>query len=728
MNVSVLKDIDFASYRELLGALLPEHFRFAANLVDGETFWRDADFPVSIPRELLRQLCVEAEAAQAQRLNEPLRLDGASTFVAPITIDGDKPIAFLWAATREEAFDKRSMKWLTTVADQISKEIGLHSELESFANELAERYEELNLVYHTEDHVNYFKEGQDALEQLVRNCCDYLDVGLVVLVLKEKDVTVVQQSLSESIVEAQLAVDRIRDGIYDVVVDSAEAIVINEPNSMDASSAWKGMPYRLLAAPVEDGKGHASGLLAIVNPLSRPKYSNSDRNLVEVMARKATKILQVSYDTLTGLLNREGLEFHTEQALQESRSRDVTHCVLHIDIDQLHVINDTVSHGAGNAVLQAIAAQFRQSTRDTDVVARVGGDEIAILLRQCPLERGTEIADKLRESIVDLIVPWEDKSLKTTVSIGVAPVSAETQTASAALAAAELACDAAKELGKNRVQRFSAGDTGLVRRHHEMEAVGRIQDALKLNRFVLYGQPIRALAKRASGDHVEVLLRMADEDGQIVPPGEFLPAAERYHLMPEIDRWVIGTLFGFLDEHVDSITGRLSLISVNISGQSLNEPGFCDWLIGRLVELRTPHKLICFEITETTAVENLDEANAFMRRVREYGCQFALDDFGSGLSSFGYLRALPVDYLKIDGAIVREIAEDDVAASMVAAVCQVANVMQLQTIAEFVENDAIRDKLVMIGVDYGQGYGLGKPAPLQQQLNLSKGLAAVASR
>lgn len=729
MSGSVLRDIDFASYRELLGALLPEHFRFAANLIDGETFWRDTDFPTQIPRELMRQLCVAAEAGQAQpNISEPLNLDGVNIFFAPITIDSDMPVAFLWAATREEAFDAHALKWLATVAEQISKEIGLHSELESFANELAERYEELNLVYHTEDQVNYFKEGQDALAQLVRNCCEYLDVCLAVLILKDKDIILSEESSGDALKDAQAAIDRIRDQVYDTVVSQSDAVVVNDPSSVDAPQAWRGMPYRLVATPIEDGKGDTAGVLAIVNPFSRLKFSNSDRNLVEVMARKATKILQVSYDTLTGLLNREGLEFHTEQALQEARSNDLTHCILHIDIDQLHIINDTVSHNAGNAMIQAIAAQLRQATRDTDVVARVGGDEIAVLLRQCPLERGTEIADKLRESIVDIVVPWEQKTLKTTVSIGVAPVHAETSAASAALAAAELACDAAKELGKNRVHRFTAGDTGLIRRHHEMEAVGRIQDALKQDRFVLYGQLIEPLALRRTGSHCEVLLRMAGDDGRIVPPGDFLPAAERYHLMPEIDRWVIDRVFDLLDYHVDAIAGRLNLISVNLSGQSLNEPGFCDWLVGRLAGLQTAHKLICFEITETAAVESLEEASAFMRRVKEYGCRFALDDFGSGLSSFGYLRSLPVDFLKIDGNIVKAIADDDVAASMVAAVRQVASVMGLKTVAEFVENDAIREKLVQLGVDYGQGYGLGKPQPLIDQLGLSETRSAAASQ
>ena len=363
-------------------------------------------------------------------------------------------------------------------------------------------------------------------------------------------------------------------------------------------------------------------------------------------------------------------------------------------------------------MIQSIAVYLRKATRETDVVCRVGGDEMAILLRRCPLDRGTELADKLRQGVADLVVPWEDGTLTATASIGVAPIEAQTVSAQAALAAAELACDAAKELGNNRVHRFHTGDSMLMKRHSEMEAVGRIQSAIKDDRFELFAQPIAPLDANASGMHLEVLIRLIGLDGEIVPPGAFIPAAERYHLMPELDRWVIQRLFSELNRNQSQIQGQLDLISVNLSGQTLNEKSFGQWLTEALGRLNFPHSRICFEITETAAVANLKDASAFMHSIRQHGCKFALDDFGSGLSSFGYLRSLPVDYLKVDGAIVKEVADDPIAASMVAAVQHVASVMNLETIAEFVESDAIRHKLQEIGVSYVQGYAIGRPKPL----------------
>ncbi|NNC65080.1 MAG: EAL domain-containing protein, partial [Gammaproteobacteria bacterium] len=441
-----------------------------------------------------------------------------------------------------------------------------------------------------------------------------------------------------------------------------------------------------------------------------------DKNLIQVMGRKANKILQVSYDNLTGLVNRQGLDFIANELLQDARALGISHTVLHIDIDQLHVINDTLSQEAGDAMIHAIAVFLRQSTRETDVVCRVGGDEMAVLLRRCPLGRGTDLADKLRQGISELVVPWEDSTLTTTASIGVAPIEAQTVSAQAALAAAELACDAAKELGNNRVHRFQTGDSMLMKRQSEMEAVGRIQSAIKDDRFELYAQVIQPLDPSVSGLHLEVLVRMIGLDDEVISPGAFIPAAERYHLMPEIDRWVIHRLFSELNRNQSQIQREVSLISVNLSGQTLNEKGFGEWLTETLSRLNFPHTRICFEITETAAVANLEEASAFMRSIKQHGCKFALDDFGSGLSSFGYLRSLPIDFLKVDGAIVKEIASDPIAASMVAAVQQVASVMNLQTIAEFVENEAIKQRLEEIGVSYVQGYAIGKPGPLSASL------------
>ena len=328
---------------------------------------------------------------------------------------------------------------------------------------------------------------------------------------------------------------------------------------------------------------------------------------------------------------------------------------------------------------------------------------------RCGLSRAEDIAGELRGNIAALAIPWADRSLSVTVSVGVAPVDASTEAAQDALAAAELACDVAKELGKNRVHSYQPTDTRLLKRHHEMDAAGQIQMALHEDRLELYGQAIEAFEDGAPL-HVEVLLRMRGDDGELVSPAVFLPAAERYHLMPAIDRWVVMHSVQFLNEHGAQFGAGRGLVAINLSGQSLSEPSFRTFLEERLAELKVPLERICFEITETAAVSDLKRARAFMTELKSRGCRFALDDFGSGLSSFGYLRSLPVDYLKIDGSLVREIVQDPIAASMVAAVQQVARVMNLKTVAEFVENDAIRAMVKDMGVSFAQGYAIGRPA------------------
>ncbi|MDH3419674.1 MAG: EAL domain-containing protein [Gammaproteobacteria bacterium] len=712
MTITPHCEIDFSSYRELLGALLPSGFLIAVTDAGGQTIWHDSEFPLGALSSVPADLSATLAGVTVGGAPIPVRSETGRLFASPVTDETSKHYAVLWAFAPGEGHPPEALRWLGTVAEHLGKDLMLNAELDDMASELSERYEELNLVYHTEDQVNYFGEGWAALNQLVRNCCDYLDVGLAVLVVKEKGILISQQSRDRTVPDAKLLTELVQDRVFGSIARKNAPLIVDDLSGSDLVANWQGNSYRLLATPIFDDKEETIGVLAIVNSYAKPRFANSDKNLVQVMARKANKILHVSYDNLTGLVNRQGLDFIANELLQDARALGMTHTVLHIDIDQLHVINDTICQEAGDAVIRSMAAYLRQTTRETDVVCRIGGDEMAVLLRRCPLERGAELADKLRQGIADLVVPWEDRTLTTTASIGVAPIEAQTVSAQAALAAAELACDAAKELGNNRVHRFHTGDSMLMKRHSEMEAVGRIQSAIKDDRFELFAQPIAPLDSNAAGMHLEVLIRLIGLDGEIVPPGAFIPAAERYHLMPELDRWVIQSLFSELSRNRSQIQDQLDLISVNLSGQTLNEQSFGQWLAEALGRLDFPHSRICFEITETAAVANLEDASAFMRTIKQHGCKFALDDFGSGLSSFGYLRSLPVDFLKIDGAIVKEVVNDPIAASMVAAVQQVAAVMDLETIAEFVESDAIKQKLREIGVSYVQGYAIGRPKPL----------------
>ncbi len=604
---------------------------------------------------------------------------------------------------------------LEPVAECIQHEMLQDLELESIADELTERYEELNLVYHTEDQVNYFRQGREALESLTKNCLDYLDVGLSVMILKDKAITISCSSKRKRIPNASFVTSHLASSLYEWVSENNDAAVINEMSDPMAVNLMPGVPCRVLCCPIHDSGGGVVGILATVNDYATARFSNSDKNLLQVMARKASKIVVANYDALTGLVNRNGYEYFLENALANTQSGEVDTSLLHINIDQLHIINDTVSHGAGDAVIRTVAATLESQIRDGDTLSRLGGDEFGVILQNCSLANAADFADRICRRIAGIDIDFESESYSATVSIGVAMITPTSESVSHVVGTAELACSVAKDQGQNRIEIYRQDDADMIRREEQMHLVADIQRALTEDRFELYGQPIQSLAPDNQSHHTEILLRLLDENGEISAPGNFIPAAERYHLMPAIDRWVVSKTLAMLSE-LDEAQLRAGMFAINLSGQSFCEKDFLPFVHKELAESNVPAECICFEITETAAVSNLTEAVRFMDSLRRIGCSFSLDDFGSGLSSFGYLKSLPVDYLKIDGAIVKDIVDDETSAAMVTAINQVGHTMKLLTIAEFVENDAIKSRLKEIGVDYVQGYGIGRPAPFAGRL------------
>lgn len=604
---------------------------------------------------------------------------------------------------------------LESVAACIRDEYKLNSELDSMALELTERYEELNLLYDTEDQVSYFREGQDALEQLVRNCADYLDVDLALLSLPDKGIELHHKNTGRQIQEQTFLQSDSAAKLCEWVKENRQSVVINTRSDPNGAALLGEVPYRVIACPVFEGDS-VGGILTTVNHEHRPEFRNSDRNLLTVVAKKAAKIVQASYDPLTGLMRRNGFEYCLEKTLLKARRNETECCVLHLNVDRIQVINDTAGHETGDDVLKRIAHAIREQVRNTDVVARLGGDEFGVLARNCPPEQGLRIAEKLRKQVGKLRVQAGENQVSISVSIGLAPLSAETESTNTAIAAAEVATSAAKELGRNRVQVYAQGDHELIQRKEQMHWVGRIQRAVRENQFQLYSQIIQPLCEQAPRPHVEILIRMQDEDLRLLSPGAFIPAAERYHLMPTIDRWVITNTLKLLEENADQWRQTDGICAINLSGQSVSDDDFPEFVVDAISRSGVPFTSICFEITETAAIVNITKAKEFMHALKDQGCSFSLDDFGSGLSSFAYLKDLPVDYLKIDGGFVKEITVDPVSESMVKAINQVGHIMGLKTIAEFVEHDDIARVLRKLGVDYVQGYGIGMPIPFEEHL------------
>lgn len=429
------------------------------------------------------------------------------------------------------------------------------------------------------------------------------------------------------------------------------------------------------------------------------------RDLTRKMAYQAT------HDSLTGLINRSEFERRVNQEIQTAAFDNREHALCYLDLDQFKIINDTCGHVAGDALLKQLSSELRGALRSSDTLARLGGDEFGLLLIGCPLHRAVEIAENLRAVVENLRFDWNGRSFGIGVSIGVVPILPDSGTITDVMSVADVACYIAKDKGRNRVHVYSPDDSELTRHTSEMNWTHRIKQALSEDRFVLFCQEIMPLQTNSSS-YYEVLLRMLD-DGKIVPPMAFIPAAERYNLMVSIDKWVVRNTFKALRDHVE--LARFNF-AINLSGQSISEDAMMRMIVDELDKTGINPERICFEITETAAVANLVQARRFISILKGLGCRFALDDFGSGVSSFAYLKTLPVDYLKIDGALVKDIENDKVSYAMVESINHVGHVMNIETIAEFVENDKILAKLRLLGVDYAQGYGISKPVPMERLL------------
>ena len=422
---------------------------------------------------------------------------------------------------------------------------------------------------------------------------------------------------------------------------------------------------------------------------------------------------QANHDPLTGLINRHEFEHRLSHCLDMARERNTENALCFVDLDQFKVINDTLGHIAGDELLCQVTKLLSKYVRKQDSVGRIGGDEFVLLFEYCAIDDAERIVNKVRKSIEEFSFPWEGQSFRITTSMGLVPINRATGSVTDALKIADTACYAAKDLGRNRVYVYRDGDEEMARHNGEMQWVNRINQALDEERLRLYFQEIIPISEHNNeGLHYELLIRMESDDGDILPPGAFLPAAERYGLVCKLDRWVIKTAFEWLRSNPQHVK-LLSLCSINLSGQSLGDDELLAFIMQRFSETDIPPNKICFEITETAAIAKLSRASQWIQILRQRGCRFALDDFGSGLSSFGYLKSLPVDFLKIDGQFIKNMIDNPMDMVIVHSIHEIARVMGASTIAEFVESDAILEKLREIGIDYAQGYGISLPRPFE---------------
>nr|WP_298719607.1 bifunctional diguanylate cyclase/phosphodiesterase [uncultured Steroidobacter sp.] len=479
---------------------------------------------------------------------------------------------------------------------------------------------------------------------------------------------------------------------------------------------------RFLVAPVSDSSRELAGIAIMYRLATHEPFEQNDLEKGWQLSRQLARLLSLPADPVTGLISRAGLEKLIEWRLKSLGER-ANSSVLYGDIDQLHVVNDMFGFEAGDRAIAVVANALAAALSKEDaVLSRLSGDRFTIFLPDCSLADAQKIAARLREAVQTRPLHVDEDTFPLSICLGAAPLASGERSFDHSLAAAEVACKAAKERGRNRVEVYQVSDTSMIRRRDDISIVARLRSALEQGRYQIFGQPIASLLTRDSVHRYEMLLRIVDEKGRLVLPSHFMSSATRYQLLPQIDRCVIVDVLA----HLRSASARPGYkplhVSINLSGPTISDDDFLDWLLTQLDESGVSGEWLTFELTETAVVRNMEQAQLLMSKLGARGCRFALDDFGTGLSSLAQLRNLQFSSLKIDGAFIRDLLHNERSQSLVGAIAQLAGAMGMETIAEYVETPEICMRLIELEVQYGQGYAIGKPRPLEGILAPTAGL------
>lgn len=718
-----LSAIAFEKYYTVLVACSPAVAGLIVCGAQGQPLWVNSDCQLSGSSiEALAQTGASTTSCVAGATHE------YQAFHQQIDAHSDARIARLLLVVSTTGLQQRDVftpsleQAFAAIAELIRHEYQLHEEIDSLATELAERYEELNLIYHTDDQIGDFSTGQKALQNIVEQCIKHLDIDMAILEVPNRGIRIVESSSHCSVAASADSIQSLQQALLARMRSEPQALTVNSANDARQLQLTLSTEHKFVCSPVVVGDNRACGAFVLLKEPGKSAFNAGQRNLLGVLERKVAKIIQQSYDKLTGLLNWASFQ-QLLGAVLGNNTRRQDDWLLMLDVNQLHVLNDLGGLQAGDALLIEIADLLHATLASRGIVARQNGDVFVALLRDCDVTQAELLARELQHGINERGFTWNNDAFRININMGIVPVQ-HGAGAKAVISAAEHALAVAGEKGVNRIEIHKVSDDDTSARKNRVAWVNRINEALRHDRFDLHCQAIYRTTSRSAAHHYEILIRMRDAQGGFVAPGNFIPAAEYYQLMPEIDRWVIQKVLQVLHDEWETLRHFPHSWAINLSGQTMSDPDFKAFIIGALENSKVPTERLSFEVTETATVERLADARQLLNAIKAFGCDIYLDDFGTGLSSFNYLKSLPFDYLKIDGSFIKKITEDPVSEAMVVAIKDMAQVVGLQTVAEFVENQEIIDCLEGIGIDYLQGYGLHAPESIHNVISGLKSLRA----
>jgi diguanylate cyclase (GGDEF)-like protein len=717
-NESSSADASFDPYGRLLRMLMPSlrgvvvHDGFS-NLVWASDEWDLSDEPDVIKDAIASALTDASEFAGVVRtLDADRAVYSFAIRGEHIELLGVVSLIARLSGKQTEARPLQTVRQLVQPAlECLRRELSLRSKLGSRERDLDVRERDLDLMLEISSHQSAAASDTDEFGLIMKTGLDRMGCALAALWVPDKNIALSLTRSGQPMSAESL--QRAQHHLMAWMQLQQRTIVINHISKVASDVA---APYKILACPVRHPSERVMGVLALFNPPSAQDFDLHQTRIAEVLAKRATSIIQAQYDSSTGLMTRQAFE-RQASALFASAPAE-SHIILYLDIDRLHVINETFGMHVGDDVIVNVAECLAKSLPAGALSARISGDRLAALIPNSTMDAAARIAEKVRAAAAGIVPRAGQGSFEVSVCLGVAPIGRSDNPLAHALATAEIACKAAKDRGRNRVEIFQDSDQSIIRRHTDILVIGKLRDALGNDSFRLDAQPILPLRGNYGRPRFELLIRMLGDRGEIIPPGKFLSAAERYQLMPTVDRWVVRRACELLGAHSASVGEDIARFAINLSGQSLQDDSFLEFVVGQIKASGLPPGVLCFELTETATIGNLAKAQNFMRNLQGLGCQFALDDFGTGVSSLAYLKDLSVNYLKIDGSFVRDAVMNSRSESMIKAIAQLAKVMCMETIAEYVETDVLRARMADLGVDYGQGYAMGRAQPLEELLKV----------